>query len=97
MLLGLACDVAGPAATVKDAMHLVHTESFDAVLLDVDLAGEEAWPIADELLDLHKPFILITGFACPSSLPREFRDAPYLEKPFDQRELGEKLLQVLKQ
>ena len=94
-LVDLGCEVIGPAATFEEALRLVRTQQYDAVLLDVDIEGEEAWPIADELLELRKPFVLTTGFACPSSLPPEFRSADYLEKPFNQRELAEKLLDVV--
>jgi CheY-like chemotaxis protein len=95
MLNELGCVVVGPAASFNKALQLVETSQYDAVLLDVDLGGEKAWPIADELMSRNKPFVLTTGFACPDSLPSEFQELVYLEKPFDQIELGKKLIEAI--
>lgn len=97
ILKSMGCQVIGPVATLEDAMEAVQQQSFDAALLDVNLNGLDSWPVAEELLDRDVPFILTTGFACPASLPPEFRHCAFLEKPFDQKELVAKLAEVLAQ
>ena len=65
------------------------------ILLDVQLHGEDVWPLVDELRARGERFILITGYACPESLPAAYRDVRFLEKPFDESTLAAKILEAL--
>lgn len=55
--------VIGPEATVADALQRIGVEPWiDAAVLDVNLAGEEAFPIADLLLTRAIPFVFASGY-----------------------------------
>ena len=90
MLDDLGCEVACSAASVAQAMKwLDEGGDADAALLDVNVAGETVWPVADALVDRGKPFAFTTGYGRLDE-PR-FADAPLLGKPIK----GEQLEPVL--
>jgi CheY-like chemotaxis protein len=76
--------VVGPAASVQDALELVKTEgaTLDAAVLDVNLAGELVYPVADELASRGVPFVFATGYDA-SAITSAYADAPHCEKPLD--------------
>ena len=49
LLRDLDLEVVGPFGTVNDALEAVRHEAIDAALLDVNLGGEMAYPIAQLL------------------------------------------------
>ena len=57
-------------------------ERLDGAILDVNLNGEEVFPLADELISRGVPVIFSTGYDGASALPAPYRDRPRLEKPF---------------
>jgi chemotaxis family two-component system sensor kinase Cph1 len=79
--------VLGPAATVDRAMTLAKTEKIDCAVLDVNLNGEMAFPVAQWLRAHGVPFIFVTGYGDPSMWPADFRDAERLSKPVQSAEL----------
>jgi DNA-binding NarL/FixJ family response regulator len=58
------CAVVGPAATVERALVLLAQERPDAAILDVNLDGMTAAPVAAALRAAAVPFVLVTGI-CP--------------------------------
>jgi PAS domain S-box-containing protein len=84
---GAGCEVLGPAARIVDALDLLYGGGADAALLDVDVAGEPSFAIADVLAAKRIPFAFVTGFDAGSALPERFRDVPVIAKPFDAAEL----------
>ncbi len=80
------CDVVGPVPRVERGLALANTERLDGALLDVNLAGERCFPIAEVLAARGVPFAFLTGFD-NSVLPPAYRHAPRLTKPFNLREL----------
>jgi PAS domain S-box-containing protein len=64
-LRDLGCEVAGPAATLADALRVVAAEApqLDAAVLDVNLGGQPAFPAADELVRRGVPVIFATGYS----------------------------------
>lgn len=74
--------VVGPAATVDKALALVAAEPLDAAVLDVNLGGRRADPVADALLVKRVPFVFLTGYGAAGVDPRH-AGAPTLAKPFD--------------
>lgn len=74
--------VIGPVATLADAEKLVEEQAFDCAILDMNLRGEMAFPIADRLRDAGVPFLIATGYNS-ASLPERFSGLPRVEKPFD--------------
>ena len=74
-------DVVGPVPRVAQALALATAERLDGALLDINLAGEECFPIASALSARGIPFAFLTGYA-DSIMPPSFRDMPRLTKPF---------------
>ena len=66
---------------VADALKAVALNGFDLAILDVNLKGENVWPVAAELRQRGVPFILASGGHVDPP-PPEFAGAPLIEKPF---------------
>jgi PAS domain S-box-containing protein len=89
LLRDLDLEVIGPFGTVGDALDAVRHEAIDAALLDINLGGEMAYPIA-RLLEANKvPFVFMTGYGAETiALP--FSNVRVFQKPLE-RELLRKL------
>ena len=83
-LLDAGFAVVGPAATLAAATALAAAEALWAAVLDVNLAGEPVFPVADALARRRVPFAFVTGYG-PEVLPARFRDRPLLRKPCSPR------------
>ncbi|MGH7046443.1 MAG: response regulator [Stellaceae bacterium] len=86
MLQTAGCSVAGPIPRLAPALEAAESEACDAAVLDVNLAGERAFPVADILTRRNVPFVLVTGYS-GNSLPPEYAACPRLHKPFRLAEL----------
>ncbi|MBC8067415.1 MAG: GAF domain-containing protein [Deltaproteobacteria bacterium] len=86
----------GPANRVAKAMDLVDTESFDAVLLDVNLDGEMSWPVAAALRARGIPFVLSTGYEIGALLPDSLQGTKFVKKPYKEADLEASILDVVK-
>ncbi|WP_343526064.1 response regulator [Sphingomonas sp.] len=73
--------VIGPVATLEEGLDLAETQALDAAVLDVNLAGERAFEIADRLSARHVPWTFLTGYD-EWALPVAYRSAPIVAKPF---------------
>lgn len=87
-------DVADVAFSLEIALDLVSRGGFDAAVLDANLKGMSAAPVADALTALGLPFIVTTGYALDQR-PESFRTAPYVRKPYRPVELVRALKQIL--
>ena len=67
--------------TVEDALREAEKGGFDVAILDVNLNGSTAWPVARKLSEKQIPFVLATGGHVEPP-PPEFRDVPVIEKPY---------------
>jgi CheY-like chemotaxis protein len=88
--------VHGQAGTVKDAMRIIESASFDAALLDANLCGEPVDEIAAALTRRKVPFLFVTGYGS-ASLPPAFGKATLLAKPFSQQQLVEAAARLVDQ
>lgn len=86
--------VAGEAARVEAALHLVEDVSFDIALLDVNLGGERIDSVVAAVERHGKPFILLTGYG--SGVLEHRPDAIVVEKPYDRPRLIEAMQQAMK-
>lgn len=94
MLSDIGCTQVGPARTVKSALKLIEHAEFDIAILDVNLNGDETYPIAEALTARGIRFVFASGYSA-GGLRKEYRSIPFLQKPFQQRELEQALAAVL--
>jgi DNA-binding response OmpR family regulator len=81
------CAVLGPAATVADALALLGAEEAPAAaVLDLNLGGETAGPVAAALAARGVPVVVATGYGA-SAMPDWTGSAPVVTKPFGSGEL----------
>lgn len=75
--------IVGPVASVRDALDLIERgERLDGVILDINLQGEMAFPVADALKARSISFVFATGYD-PSIVPVRFAGVVTCEKPFN--------------
>lgn len=73
--------IVGPCATVAQARSALENPACcDAAVLDANLRGETALPVAQALRALSIPFVVTTGYL-QSQLPGELAEATVLSKP----------------
>jgi DNA-binding response OmpR family regulator len=77
----LGHEVRGTCDSVQCALDEVEKGGFDLAILDVNLTGENVWPVASRLREKNVPFVIATGGHVDPP-PPEFRDAPVIEKPY---------------
>jgi two-component SAPR family response regulator len=78
---------AGPAPTVATALEMLAGGEVDLALLDVNIAGEPVYVLAEALAEQGKPFIFATGYS-RVAIPPKYADAPHLEKPLTREALS---------
>lgn len=84
----LGFDVVGPCATLSDALQTAESQDFDGAILDINLAGDLVYPLADLLVERQKPFVFVTGYRA-ESVEQRFLKIPILQKPIDRNLLTE--------
>lgn len=94
ILEDLGCIPVGPAATVPEGLTLATGESLDAALLDVNVAGQQVFPVAQALADRGVPLVFSTGYG-EAGLPDQWRGRPTLQKPFTEAAVGQAIRQAL--
>ena len=78
-------DVIGPVATAGDARRQIAIRKPQAALVDVNLKGELAWDLIDDLCAQDIEVIVISGYPQPKTLARA--SLVHLPKPYDAAEL----------
>jgi CheY-like chemotaxis protein len=96
MLEDLGCKVLGPMMRVSEALAFVaeHGADIDVAILDVNLAGERSFPVAEALRARGAPFILSTGYD-DVGIDEGWRGGPILRKPFLANQLESILREAL--
>ena len=94
MLLDFGCEVVGPAGRLSAALDLAAKETFDLAILDVNVAGEPIYPVAETLERRNVPFVFSTGYGS-AGIKDAYRDRPVVQKPFAQSDLRQRLLSAL--
>ncbi|MGY2053126.1 response regulator [Methylobacterium sp. JK268] len=91
----LGAEVVGPAPSREQALALLAGEErIDAAVLDINLRGESAFPVAEALAARAVPYVFATGYD-RVALPEAFREVPHWEKPFDPTRLARMLARML--
>ena len=96
MLEEFGCEVVASVARLAAACEVAGSAQVDLAILDVNLAGERVFPVADILHGRKIPFLFSTGYGA-SGLPAEYAGCPVLHKPFSQSELQQKIAVTLKE
>ncbi|MDR6787139.1 DNA-binding response OmpR family regulator [Sphingomonas sp. BE138] len=87
--------VLGPVGTVEDALAMARSEQrIDGAILDVNLGGEAAYPVADVLIARGVPLVFTTGYD-GTSLPDRFKAVARCEKPTTIRLITQAIGRVL--
>jgi CheY-like chemotaxis protein len=94
MLADLGHTITAAVGTIAEAKEVAATAEFDCAVLDVNLDGQEVFPVADILIQRGKPFVFVTGYG-EGSLPETYRDRPALQKPFQAEKLEQMLAGLL--
>jgi len=81
------CRVLGPVATIDRALAVLDHHRPAAAVLDVNLKGKRATPIAAVLQDRGVPFVLVTGYSDVQLNEPELKGQPRLEKPLNRQRL----------
>ena len=87
MLLELGHEVAGIASRLDPALALARDGAFDVAMLDVNLAGDRSFPVADLLAERGIPFLFATGYGL-GGIDEKYRDRAVLQKPFRAADLA---------
>ena len=74
-------EVAGPAASVEEAMDLIETRPIVAAILDVNLTDGDIWPVAERLINAGIPIIIQTGIGLTPKMAARFPDLVVQIKP----------------
>ncbi len=85
--------VVGPFATIGEAMASLESAPVDGAILDINLRGEEVFPLASELRRRQIPYAFTTGYG-EEILPDEHRDAPRWQKPFEPADMVHAFLEL---
>lgn len=80
ILAEAGAEVVGPVPDVSRALALLDGREVDAAVLDMNLGGETAEPIADVLAARGVPFLFLTGYAW-GDMEGRHAERPALGKP----------------
>lgn len=94
ILEDLGATVLGPYGGLADGLAAARSERFDGALLDFNLAGEYADPLADLLIARGVPFVFVTGYQ-RDSIDRRYANVPVLPKPLEAESLERVLVSLL--
>lgn len=86
MLSELGHAVDGPYSTFNDALLAAKGNDIQAGILDINLAGEKIYAVADMLIDRRIPFVFVTGYGI-DSIDSRFTHIPILQKPIEPQKL----------
>jgi DNA-binding response OmpR family regulator len=85
-------EVSGSAATTADALRLASEQKPVLAVVDMNLRGEMAYDLIDQLHDQGVRSVVVSGYAV---LPRLSGKVAVLQKPFNRRDLLEALRRTL--
>ncbi len=93
MLGELGCEVVAISTHLEEALKLAGTLDIDFALLDINLDGQQSFPVADVLRGRGVPFLFATGYGAKILKP-PYSGTPTLQKPFQLGDL-ERMIGVL--
>ena len=82
------------AGKLEKALALIESAAFDAAIVDANLAGVSASPLASALTARGLPFIVLSGYSS-NQLQGLFLGALFIQKPFPPAQLTNALNTIL--
>ncbi|MEI2300611.1 response regulator [Ensifer sp. MJa1] len=77
------------ATSADQAMEILARQAFDFAILDVSLDDHTSFDVADAMIARGMPFGFTSGYGDAELFPRHLRDIPRIDKPFNERTLGQ--------
>jgi DNA-binding response OmpR family regulator len=96
LLVEAGFEVAAVAGKLEKALKLIENGACDAAVVDANLAGVSASPIASALAARGLPFIVVSGYS-PEQLHDAFSGALFIRKPYRPAELIQAINSVVLQ
>jgi CheY-like chemotaxis protein len=84
----------GTASTVGEAMTALESARPDIAVLDVNVGGDQVFPVCERLAELGIPFVFSTGYGA-HGVPPQWRANPVLQKPYTAPQLADALARCL--
>ena len=85
-LTDMGFSVVGPFSRISDACRALRDNQVDAAILDINLAGETVYSLAEILTSRKIPFVFATGYGA-ESIEARFEHIPVLQKPIEKEML----------
>jgi two-component SAPR family response regulator len=86
MLTDHGCCIVGPFDRVGLALEAVGKEQIDCAVLDVNVAGDKIYPVAEALTERQIPFIFLSGYG-QNAVPAGRTEWQVCTKPFTSDQL----------
>jgi len=80
-LAAIGCKIIGPVGRLDRALEIAQREAVDVAILDVNVNGNEVYPVAEALAARGIPFVFVSGYG-RQGLRAPYGDRPTLQKPF---------------
>src|SRR6516165_9687164 len=94
-LKGLGFSQVFHATRVADALAILERDKPDVAILDVNLDGDQVFPVAEKLDEAKVPFFFITAYP-PETIPEEWAERVVLQKPVHPPRLRASVMAALK-
>lgn len=91
MLMDMGAQSVVTASCVADAIALLDTETPTFALLDVNLGGEDSFPVADRLADAGIAYIFASGYGWAAKCPARHKGRPFITKPYTKDSIAKAL------
>lgn len=93
MLCEAGHTIVGPMARIGQAVEAARSGAIDLAILDVNVGGEEVYPVAEALAARDIPFAFATGYGA-HGLREPWQERPTLQKPFHRSDLFHMVAQL---
>jgi CheY-like chemotaxis protein len=81
----LGCTLVGVCSSVAEGLATAQQAELDLALLDVNVAGQPVYPVAQALERRGLPMVFMSGYR---QLDESWRARPSVQKPFDLEQLA---------
>lgn len=81
-------------STIGEAMATLESARPDIAMLDINVGGDQVFPVCERLAELGIPFVFSTGYG-EHGVPPQWRASPVLQKPYSASQLADALARCL--